>query len=86
MITEKIEVEDKILASGGFADVRRGKYMGHLVAVKALRVAEQDDFAKIRKVTINDISPPLEKRSHPLCTSNSARRSSFGAHCLTHTS
>ena len=36
-ITERIEVEDKILASGGFSDVRRGRYMGHLVAVKTLR-------------------------------------------------
>jgi serine/threonine protein kinase len=55
VITEKIEVEDMILASGGFADVRRGRYVGHLVAVKTLRVAEQDDFLKIRKVNINDI-------------------------------
>jgi serine/threonine protein kinase len=57
MITEKIEVEEKILASGGFADVRRGTYMGHLVAVKTLRVAEKDDFLKIRKVSINGNFP-----------------------------
>jgi len=55
VITEKIEVEDKILANGGFADVRIGKYTGHLVAVKKLRVAETDNFVKIRKVGTNDI-------------------------------
>ena len=52
MITEEIEVSDKILASGGFADTWTGTYVGHLVAVKTLRVAEQDDFLKIRKVSI----------------------------------
>ena len=53
MVTEKIEVEEEILASGGFADVRRGRYLGRLVAVKTLRVAAQDDLPKIRKVSIN---------------------------------
>jgi hypothetical protein len=55
LITGKIEVENTILGSGGFADVRRGRYMGHLVAVKTLRVAKQDDFLKIRKVSIGNI-------------------------------
>jgi len=55
MITERIEVEDKILASGGFADIRCGRHMGHLVAVKTVRVSEQDDSLKIRKVGISDI-------------------------------
>ena len=55
IITDKIETSDDILASGGFADIRRGTYMGHLVAVKTMRVSPQDDFLKIRKVTINDI-------------------------------
>ena len=55
MIAQDLKVSDKVLASGGFADVRTGTYMGHLVAVKAMRVAEQDGFAKIRKVSINDI-------------------------------
>jgi len=53
MITEKIEVGDQILASGGFADVRIGKYMGHLVAVKTMRLAEQYDLLKIRKVSVS---------------------------------
>ena len=52
MITEEIEVSEKILASGGFADVRTGKYMGHLVAVKSMKVAELDDLSKLRKVRI----------------------------------
>ena len=55
MITEDLKVSDKVLASGGFADVRTGTYMGHLVAVKTMRVAEEDDFLKIRKVNINNV-------------------------------
>ena len=55
IIPEKIEVEDGKLASGGFADTRIGRYTGHLVAVKALRVTERDDFLKIRKVRTNDV-------------------------------
>ena len=55
IIAEKIEVSHNVLASGGFSDVRCGKHMGHLVAVKTMRVAEQDDFLKIRKVSINNM-------------------------------
>ena len=62
VIAEKIEVEDEILASGGFSDVRGGIYKGHRVAVKTLRVASRDDVRKIRKVSINDISPPPDER------------------------
>ena len=54
MTTEDLKVSDKVLASGGFADVRTGTYMGNLVAVKIVRVAEQDSLPKIRKVGIND--------------------------------
>ena len=57
VITEQIEINPKILASGGFADVRSGTYMGHLVAVKTLRVAAQDDLQKTRKASINDTEP-----------------------------
>ena len=56
MIAEKIEVGTDILASGGFADVRSGEYMGHLVAVKTLRVAATDDLVRIRKVGTNNTS------------------------------
>jgi hypothetical protein len=57
IIKEKFEVSAKILASGGFSDVRRGKYMGRLVAVKALRVPEQDNMLEIRKVSIAVVFP-----------------------------
>jgi hypothetical protein len=78
IITEKIEVSDKILASGGFGDVRHGKHMGHLVAVKSLKVAMTDDWLKIRKVSINHVLlinwghgpncsvPAILQRGHPL--------------------
>ena len=52
-IIEEFRVSDKVFASGGVADVRTGMCMGHLVAVKAMRVAERDGFLKIRKVSIN---------------------------------
>jgi serine/threonine-protein kinase TNNI3K len=57
LIAGKIEVENTILGSSGFADVRRGRCMGNLVAVKTLRATEQDDFLKIRKVSIVNILP-----------------------------
>ena len=55
-ITDNIDVEEDILASGGFADVRCGTYQGCRVAVKTLRIAEQDDVEKIRKVGICAVS------------------------------
>ena len=55
MITKNIMISDKILASSGFADVRTGMYMGHLVAVKTMRVAEWDDYLRLRKVGVDDI-------------------------------
>lgn len=58
IITERIETSGDVLASGGFADVRRGTYMGCLVAVKTMRVAVQDDFLKMRKVGISYIFFP----------------------------
>ena len=59
MIPEEIKVSDKVFASGGFADIRTGTYMEHLVAVKTMRVTEQDNILKIRKVSINSIFLPL---------------------------
>ena len=59
MITDKIEVSDNVFASGGFADVRTGTHLGALVAVKTMRVNEQDGFTKIRKVSINAVFRPL---------------------------
>jgi hypothetical protein len=58
MIADKIEVEDKIILRGGFADVRIGKHAGHLVAVKTLRTAATDDLYKIRKVSV-DVTMPV---------------------------
>ena len=54
MITEEIQVSDKLLGSGGFADVKIGTYTGHAVAVKIIRVAERDDLLKIRQASVND--------------------------------
>ena len=66
MITEEIDVSDEVLPSGGFADVRTGTYMGHLVAVKTMRIAIQDDFLKIRKVSVHNVLGYLEYGSnHP---------------------
>ena len=59
MIREEIKVSEKILASGGFADVRTGMYKGHPVAVKTTRVMKQDNFLKIRKVRIHRILPAV---------------------------
>ena len=53
VITKGIDVSDEMFASGGFADVRSGTYLGHLVAVKTMRVTAQDVILKIRRVGIN---------------------------------
>ena len=55
MTITKIKVSDKILPSGGFADVRTGTYKERLVAVKTMRVAKQDDLLKIRKVSVHNV-------------------------------
>jgi len=88
IITDKIEVDDKILASGGFADVRCGTYAGQLVAVKTLRVdvATLDDPRKIRKVSASGVSSSPEAQFQPLCSSNFARKSFSGALYPTRTS
>ena len=51
VITDKFEVRTEILDSGGFSNVRSGTYMGHVVAVKSLKVSELDDFQRIKKVS-----------------------------------
>ena len=58
IITDKIKTSDYILASGGFADIRYGRYMGHPVAMKTARVTPRDDVLKIRKVSINNVLFP----------------------------
>ena len=44
------QVEETIFACGGFADVRRGIFTDKVVAVKTIRVAQDSNFPKIRKV------------------------------------
>ena len=53
MVIDEIAIpgSSQVYTSGGFADIKVGKYKGHAVAIKMLRVAEQDDFKKIRKVS-----------------------------------
>jgi len=58
MITENIEVSDKIHALSAFGEVRLGTYKGDYVAVKTARVPSLRDLTKTRKVNINDILPP----------------------------
>ena len=78
IITESIEISDDILSNGGFADVRCGTYMGQLVVVKTMRVAAQDDFLKIRKVSINDTFPLFETQPQLFRSSDFARKSFSG--------
>ena len=52
VITDKIEYSsNQPQKSGGFADIKPGRYRGCDVAVKVLRVARTDNFEKIRKVS-----------------------------------
>jgi len=55
VITEDVKVLDKVLASGGPADIRTGTYLGHRLAVKTLKVADTGGSLKIRKMRVNDI-------------------------------
>ena len=50
LLSDKFDVSGKIIASGGFADVRMGVFKGRNVAVKTLRVSLSDDKGKIRRV------------------------------------
>ena len=85
IITDKVDTEEEILASGGFADVRLGRYMGHLVAVKSLRVAEQDDLLKIKKVSTSLVIITGRLMSLIFCCSNFVERSFTGTRCLIRT-
>lgn len=57
VITDKVEISNsgQPYTSGGFADIKQGRYNRHTVAVKIMRVAASDDFEKIRKVSRRDI-------------------------------
>lgn len=62
-ITDQIEVSDKIIASGGFADVKYGVRRNHPVAVKVLRTPSGSDMEEVRKV---NGSLPFEANIEPL--------------------
>jgi len=75
VVKEKIEVQDMILASGGFADVRCGTYPGRFVAVKTARITPRDDLPRIRKVSVdinhsgcclNHFAPAILQGGRPL--------------------
>jgi hypothetical protein len=51
------QVEERIFACGGFADVRKGKLGNRAVAVKTIRVAQDKDISKIRKVGTTTRAP-----------------------------
>jgi len=44
------QIEEGIFACGGFADVRKGVLVKKAVAVKTIRVTQDSNFSKIRKV------------------------------------
>ena len=46
------QVEERIFACGGFADVRKGILNKKVVAVKTIRLAQDSDLPKVRKVGI----------------------------------
>ena len=46
------QVEEPIFACGGFADVRKGKLDKKVVAVKTIRLAQDSDMSRIRKVGV----------------------------------
>lgn len=52
------QVEERHFACGGFADIRRGKLAKKVVAVKTIRMAQDSDMSKIRKVVSQQIFDP----------------------------
>ena len=44
------QVEKRIFACGGFADIRSGKLAEKVVAVKTIRTSPDSDMSKIRRV------------------------------------
>ena len=83
IVAGDIEIGNDLLASGGFADVRLGKYMERLVAVKTLRVMGQEDLHKIRKVNFTNTMDSLYV-TEMFCSSNFAKKPFSGGHSRTH--
>jgi len=77
-MTEMVEVSDETIGSGGFADVRSGRYMGHPAAVKTTNAGPRSDLQRIRKVCISGLvcfhlrrylngpAPAILQGCHPL--------------------
>ena len=67
IITDKIDFSASSYpsVSGGFADINPGRYKGHTVAVKTLRLASTDNFEKIRKVRWPSWSGEMTLRLSP---------------------
>ena len=57
VITDKIDFStpNQPHTSGGFADIKQGDYKGCNVAVKTLRVRQDDNFDKIRRVSWKEV-------------------------------
>ena len=60
LLSDKFDLSGVPHASGGFADVRMGVFKGKDVSVKTLRVSEQDNKVKIRKVEKKAASSQLD--------------------------
>ena len=59
------QVEDGIFACGGFADVRKGKLAKKIVAVKTIRMTQDSNMSKIRKVgTVMGVRPGSNETSN----------------------
>ena len=84
VIREKPEVSPKVLARGGFADIRMGNYGGRRVAVKTSRVRELDDLDQMIMVRSTSISPSSGRLKG--LSRDFVDKSSFGANCLIRTS
>ena len=50
LLSDRFDVSGRVLACGGFTEVRMGVFKGNNVAVKSLRVSLTNDKAKIRRV------------------------------------
>ena len=49
-IFHRFRVEKAIIANGGFADIRKGRFKGTDVAVKTLRTSQASDIDEIHEV------------------------------------
>ena len=83
LLSDKFDISGKVVASGGFADVRKGVFKGKDVAVKTLRVSLTDDKGKIRRVRKR---AALFRQVAHTSYSTSVRKLPCGRTCPTQTS